>query len=292
MSDRPDPFTDQQQAHLRARAALAGTSARLVQLLTDAHELRDRTALPQWTAGQVGTHLAAVFLAYCSTVPGPRADADAVDWDAVLPTAELAFGPRMASVNARAVALLGEQIGDRPEAFIAERAERFLRTTAELAPDTPVATPWYGPQPALTVAAATGLLLSECLLHGLDIARATRLPWRIDPDHARLVLGQAMPVMMPLALDRARARGVDMAFDLAVRGGPRLRLAVHDGAMTVTRGVPAAPPDCRISADPVAFLLVAFRRSPQWKAIALGRLRAGGRRPWLAPRLPWLVPSP
>ncbi|MFJ4675699.1 MULTISPECIES: maleylpyruvate isomerase N-terminal domain-containing protein [unclassified Kitasatospora] len=275
-------------AHRATRTALAGTVDRLCVLLERTHGLRHRSALPRWSAGQVGAHLAAVFWAYCSAV----SDEEPVDWAEVLPGGEPAFGPRMAAVNARAVALVGERTGERRAGFVAERAELFLRATAPLAPETPVATPWYGPEPALTVAASTGLLLSECLVHGLDIARATGLPWRIEPEHARLVLGQAMPVMMPLALDRERARGVDVVFDLAVRGGPRLFLAVRDGAMTVTTGAAPRTPDCRISADPVAFLLVAFRRSPQWKAVARGLLRAGGRKPWLAPRLTWLVPSP
>ncbi|MFD0381775.1 hypothetical protein ACFQ2B_03120 [Streptomyces stramineus] len=135
----------------------------------------------------------------------------------------------------------------------------------------------------LTLAAATGLVLSESLLHGLDIARGARLPWTIGPEEARLVIGQSMPAMMPLALDPVRARGVRIAFDLAVRGGPRLAVVIGDGVATVTRDAPPRAYDCRISAAPDAFLLVAFRRAPLWKVIARGGIRAGGRKPWLAP---------
>ncbi|MFJ5234733.1 maleylpyruvate isomerase N-terminal domain-containing protein [Kitasatospora sp. NPDC088391] len=315
MPERPAPATgpvaDPADAHRRTRLALADAVDRVVQLLSSAADLRQRSALPAWTAGEVATHLSAVFLAYCSTVPG-QDEMAAVDWPAVLPgpaeeapgaggavavtselrPTEVGFGVWMAEVNARAMTLVGEQVDGRPGAFLTEHGARFLRTTAALDPDTAFPTPWYGPEPRLTVAAATGLLLSECLLHGLDIARAVGLPWPIDPDHARLVLGQAMPTMMPRALDRDLARGVEIAYDLAVRGGPRLQLLISEQKLTVTTGAPPRTPDCRISADPVAFLLVAFHRDPQWKAILRGRLRAGGRRPWLATRLTRLVPAP
>ncbi|MCD9196186.1 hypothetical protein [Streptomyces albireticuli] len=80
--------------------------------------------------------------------------------------------------------------------------------------------------------------------------------------------------------------------NLAVRGGPRLAVVIGDGTATVTRDAPPRSYDCRISAAPAAFLLVAFRRTPLWKVIARGGIRAGGRKPWLAPRLSRLVAGP
>lgn len=62
--------------------------------------------------------------------------------------------------------------------------------------------------------------------------------------------------------------------------------------MTVTRDAPPRAYDCRITVDPTAFLLVSFRRTPIWRTIASGRMRAGGRRPWLATRLGELVATP
>jgi hypothetical protein len=138
---------------------------------------------------------------------------------------------------------------------------------------------------------ATGLL-SESLLHGLDITRRTRLAWSIGPDHARLVLGQVMPTMMPLALDASRARGVSVAYDVAISGGPRLAVVIDGDAATIVRDAPPRAYDCRITAAPLAFLLVAFRRTPVWKPVVRGQMRAGGRRPWLAPRLTRFIASP
>jgi hypothetical protein len=50
--------------------------------------------------------------------------------------------------------------------------------------------------------------------------------------------------------------------------------------------------DCVITADPVAFLLVGFGRVPQFSQLLRGKLRAGGRKPWLATTFGTLLASP
>ncbi|WP_239484496.1 hypothetical protein [Streptomyces sp. CS081A] len=194
-------------------------------------------------------------------------------------------------MNARSVELFGGAERAKTADFVAERGETFLRVTEGLAPDAPVSAPWCGDVP-FTLATVTGLMLSETLVHGLDIARGARLPWPIGDDEASLVVGQSMPTMMAAALDPARARGVSIAFDLVIEGGPRLAVVIDDGTATVTRDAPPRAYDCRIVAAPTTFLLVAFRRTPIWKAVASGRMRAGGRKPWLAMRLGRLIAGP
>ncbi|MFB9364698.1 maleylpyruvate isomerase N-terminal domain-containing protein [Kitasatospora albolonga] len=280
---------DAVREHERTRAALAGAVARLGQLLSSTRDLDAPSGLPSWTVGDTAAHLAAVHLAYSSAVTD-----EPVDWSGILPSGEDGLlAERIAAVNAKAIALFDGEQRSRIGEFISERAAAFLGATAGLDPEDPVATPWYGPERSLTVAAATGLVLSETLLHGLDIARGTGDAWPITQDEASLVLGQAIPTMMPLALDTTRSRGVRRSFDLAFDGGLRLSVVVDDGTMTVTRDdTPTRPHDCRITADPVTFLLVSFKRAPMWKAIALGRMRAGGRKPWLATSLSKLVATP
>ncbi|WP_405851333.1 maleylpyruvate isomerase N-terminal domain-containing protein [Streptomyces sp. NBC_00090] len=274
--------------HEKTRGALAAVIPRLVGLLRDVPDPDAASGVPVWTVGDVGAHLAAVYLAYCSLVSGD----EAVEWDSVLPPGDLPFVERITAMNATSIGLFGGDDRARPGDVVAERGEAFLRATEGLAPDTPVAVPWYGQETTLTLAVVTGLMLSESLVHGLDIARGAGLPWTIGPDEASLVLGQSMPTMMTLALDTARARGVSIAFDLVIKGGPRLAVVVDDGTMTVTRDAAPRAYDCRITAAPTAFLLVSFRRTPVWKAMARGRMRAGGRRPWLATRLGELIATP
>ncbi|WP_267889563.1 maleylpyruvate isomerase N-terminal domain-containing protein [Streptomyces sp. NRRL F-6492] len=245
------------------------------------------SGVPVWSVGDVGTHLAAVYLAYTSLVPPDGT----TERDGVPPSGEGTFAERITAMNARSVTLFDRAERAKTADFVAERGETFLRATEGLPPDTPVSAPWYGEVP-FTLATVTGLMLSETLVHGLDVARGARLPWPIGQDEARLVLGQSMPTMMTAALDPVEARGVSIAFDLAIKGGPRLAVVFGDGTVTVTRDAPPRAYDCRIVADPVTFLLVSFRRTPIWKAVASGRMRAGGRRPWLATRLGRLVAAP
>ncbi|MFE2561642.1 maleylpyruvate isomerase N-terminal domain-containing protein [Streptomyces sp. NPDC059352] len=281
---RFDPVAE----HEKTRGALAAAIPRLVGLLRDIPDPDAASGVPVWTVGDVGAHLAAVYLAYCSLVSGD----EAVEWDGVLPPGDLPFVERITAMNATSIGLFGGDDRARPGDVVAERGEAFLRATEGLAPDTPVTVPWYGQETTLTLAVVTGLMLSESLVHGLDIARGAGLPWTIGPDEASLVLGQSMPTMMTLALDTARARGVSIAFDLVIKGGPRLAVVVDEGTMTVTRDAAPRAYDCRITAAPTAFLLVSFRRTPVWKAMARGRMRAGGRKPWLATRLGELIATP
>ncbi|MGK5728885.1 maleylpyruvate isomerase N-terminal domain-containing protein [Streptomyces sp. URMC 124] len=273
--------------HDRTRAALRAVIPRLAGLLRAAPDVDALSGVPPWTVGDAGAHLCAVYLAYCSAFTGEFAD-----WDSVLPPDDGPFTERITAVNARSIGLLDAEERRHLGDLVTERGERFLHVTRDLAPGTPVRTPWYGQQVVLTLAAATGLMLSESLLHGLDVARGARLPWTVGADEARLVIGQSMPAVMPLALNETKARGVDIAFEVVIKGGPRLAVVVDDGTATVTRDAAPRTYDCRITAEPAAFLLISFRRTPLWRAIARGRIRAGGRRPWLAVRLNELIAGP
>ena len=67
-------------------------------------------------------------------------------------------------------------------------------------------------------------------------------------------------------------------------------MAIADGTATVAAAGERA--DCVITADPVVFLLLGYGRITQWPQIIRGRLRAGGRKPWLAMRFSSLLASP
>ena len=67
-------------------------------------------------------------------------------------------------------------------------------------------------------------------------------------------------------------------------------MAVDHGTAVVTAA--GEKSDCVITADPVAFLLLGYGRISQWSPILRGKLRAGGRKPWMAMKFATLMSSP
>jgi hypothetical protein len=139
-------------------------------------------------------------------------------------------------------------------------------------------------------------LLSESLVHGHDIARTQRVPWRIEPAHAGLaLLGFAFPVLArldPRALvHQEAARGFNASYEIRVRGAGTVFLSLRDGAMSV-QTQPVRSVDCHLSADPATLLLLLFGRVSQWPALLTGRLLAWGPKPWLAPKLRQVLRNP
>ena len=141
----------------------------------------------------------------------------------------------------------------------------------------------------LEPAAMTCLLLGEQLAHGLDIARAGHRPWNIGREDALLVI-PAVLALAPKYLRPSRTKNLNISFELRMRGGPRYRVAIANGTGAVT--VAGEKADCVITADPVTFLLLGLGRVPQLPQLLRGRLRAGGRKPWLAAKFGTLLDSP
>jgi uncharacterized protein (TIGR03083 family) len=148
--------------------------------------------------------------------------------------------------------------------------------------------PWHG---GLTLPPATLLCLAlgEVLVHGHDIATAGRTRWTITPGEARTVLGGIIE-LAPHYVDEDGARGFSARYELRIRGGLQATLTFEDGRLTI--GSPDGAADCRISADPVAFLLVAYGRIAVWGPVLRGQMVAWGRRPWLGLKLPSLLRNP
>ena len=96
--------------------------------------------------------------------------------------------------------------------------------------------------------------------------------------------------LAPQYLRSSRTKNLRISFEIRARGGRRYRMAITNGTAVVTAAGEKA--DCVITADPVAFLLVGFGRVPQFPQLLRGKLRAGGRKPWLATTFGTLLASP
>ncbi len=97
--------------------------------------------------------------------------------------------------------------------------------------------------------------------------------------------------MLPLAVNPATAGEVEATFEVRIRRGSRFLIQVHHGTAQVER-FRSHPVDCRISAEPVAFLLLIYGRISLWRPIIRGKLLAWGRKPWLALKLNSLFYNP
>ena len=230
-----------------------------------------------WTVGDTAAHLADGTGSYVDYLNGSTESwADLSD----LP------GGSLAASNARHLAEVADRdLGSLADAIDARLAEVAVAAGALDADDRVF---WHGLDVPLATFLAAGL--GELLVHGLDLAKVLERPWPIPPGEAAMVAEGLVPLLHLLVAEEA-AKGVRVTYELRLRGGGTATLAFRDGALDARMG-PAPDADCRVSADPVAFLLVAYGRRSQWSAAATGKLLAWGRKPWAAFRLTSLLVPP
>ncbi len=190
-----------------------------------------------------------------------------------------------AEVNARQLIDVPERDVSRLADMVSEAALTYVAaaTAAEESAAIPTANGLV-----LSPSVMTSLLLGEQVIHGLDIARAARRPWEIEPRDALLIV----PGVLSVAPDylRPSAAAARVSFELRIRGANRYRMAVDHGTAVISNADEKS--DCVITADPVAFLLLGFGRTSQWSPIIRGKLRAGGRKPWKAMKFATLISNP
>jgi hypothetical protein len=253
-------------------------------------------AVGQWSLGEVAMHLSQVWIAVpglasqtlspvhemVPNLAGTAGDSLITDMGALAETTIL--GVR--SDPERDPRVLADRIEDRAQAYFSKC----------VGADPHAARPWLVQGATVRQSTLTYHLLNETVMHGGDIAHAAGRRWQIQPTHAAMVLGRFLvPVLQALdpraMLDADQAPGLRATYDIRIRGGDRFYFVFNDGALTV-EAPSARRVDCHISADPVAFLMVAWGRQSQWSAIDKGKLVAWGRKPWLGPRFKGLIRIP
>lgn len=235
-----------------------------------------------WSIAETAAHMVAEFVDYAAFARGEReAQSPPVPAGARQSAArqqEAANTAQLARFRERNLSRLADQVVPAAEDFLTAAAQ--CRDGEQIRTSNGV---------AMTIPTMTSSLLGELVIHGVDIARAARLPWRISRQEALQVIAGVI-AMVPDYLDRERAAGLHVRYELRLRGGPRYRIAIDDGTAEIT--APGPRPDCVIIADPAAFLLVGYGRTSQWSQIARGKLLSGGRKPWLALAFGGLITGP
>lgn len=245
-----------------AAEAYERAGRRLVELLRQVADPAAPTKGLRWTLGELTAHLAARTALFVGYLDGTAK-----------PEGEIAD---IAANNDRQI----RESRDVPFAthveLIAASVSAFAETTKGRIATDPY--PWYSGI-TLDVATGTGIALAEVLVHGFDAARSLGRRWGFPAEDARTIL-RASLILAPRYVDPKTTRTKQVTYRILVRGGPRLRLRIEDGAGTLLG--PDGEADCTIRADPEALLLVSYGRTSRWRAAATGKLLASGRRPWRA----------
>ncbi|MDT5050371.1 MAG: hypothetical protein QOJ56_1012 [Mycobacterium sp.] len=278
------PVDDVRRADPHTRAALADAVARSTRLWRSVADSAAPVPGLTWTVGQTAAHVIGDMRQYTEALTrhlsGDRA--------ALSNIPDGSPAKARAAVNDRHLIDVAERDPRRLADMLEETAATYLAAASAVGTPEGVAI-LTADGLVLEPAVMTCLLLGEQLVHGLDIARAANRPWRIGRDDALLVI-PAVLSLAPKYLRPSRTKDLNISFELRMRGGCRYRVAITDDTGVVT--APGEKADCVITADPVAFLLIGLGRVPQFSQILRGKVRAGGRKPWLAAKFGTLLASP
>ncbi|MFI6180746.1 maleylpyruvate isomerase N-terminal domain-containing protein [Nonomuraea sp. NPDC051191] len=259
------------------RGSLKTTADRFAKLISivDPQAMATR----EWTVAETAAHVTAIASLYTSVVRG----------DVASPFPELAEAILQANVDT--VSALNElafgHFAERDPLVLAERlradVREILSAGAEVDPATPV--PWLG-DARVPVAGVLAHLLNELLLHGWDVARATRTPWSVPARDAGLFFDLFLIGMIRNDYGRlmdtgspAPPRRITVGFHSAHTAPAALVL--DRGRVSVAEA--GARVDAHVGFDPAALNLLLFGRMSRTRAALTGKVAVWGRRPWLLP---------
>lgn len=212
-----------------------------------------------WNIGEVGAHLVTCATRYTDFARGASSSLD---------------GRTIAQVNE---ALLDEYTPRDPH-VVADDLERHSATFLAAITEDDSLMSMGGDGIDRSTAAA--IWLGELRLHELDLCRTVGRRWTMPRDEALFVNYSGL-ALLPRFVNVDAAKGLNASFETRFRGGETATMTFEDGALTVTRG--SAPrADCRMSADPLASLLVGYGRVSHWRVGLTGKIVVWGKKPWLA----------
>ncbi|MGH2719767.1 MAG: maleylpyruvate isomerase family mycothiol-dependent enzyme [Actinomycetota bacterium] len=226
------------------------------------------TKLPRsaWSVAEAASHLVIAGRFFCELAAGANAF--------------YAEGTReaLAEVNASKLQAFTDHDGAHLADALDEVARSFLTAAAGRPGTMAVKTPMGG----MDLDTLRSYVMTHTMIHGYPLARALGRGLQIPDGYVTLAL-PFLVAAMTAVVDGSAVGGLNASYLVHLRGGPSLGITFDHGALRVNE--PAGRVDCHLSADPVAFFLVAMGLQSQWAAIARGKMVAWGTKPWLAFRL-------
>jgi uncharacterized protein (TIGR03083 family) len=250
-------------------AAIEATAPQLSQLLREVKNPQ-ANAIGVWDVGETAAHVAHCYNGFLAMAQGTYGALPGLD--------------EIGDANAAYLVESSERDPDVLADQVELGAKEFVGYMRSVVRDPLVR--WFG-DTQVPRSAMAGVLLGEVLVHGFDIARAEGLPWTIDPSYAAFSIEGSLPVL-PHFVDQEKAADVEARFDLRIRGDGRSFWRFKEGRLTI-EPPSAVRVDCHLSVEPVAFMLVSYKRIAPWGPALGGKLLVWGRKPWLGLRLPTLL---
>ncbi|MGN9910185.1 hypothetical protein ACTMTJ_21785 [Phytohabitans sp. LJ34] len=273
---------------LEARLALRRAADRFTELLSTVPDPSVR-ATKSWTVAQTAAHMASLTWA-CTTIadPGARTSRD----DRLNNQFDKTNVDNVRDFNDL---LLRQYVEERDLGVLTERIQRdvaaVLAVTDGRVPTEAV--DWLGGS-RLPLAGLVAHLSNELHIHGWDIARAARAPWKIPPRDAALFFELFLVGVVRYgygglidSTPRAARRRIAVQFRSKYTSPTTLVLdGTRDGTGNrgrVTAEPPARDDDVLLSFHPPSLNLMLFGRFSRARVALTGRVFVWGPRPWLLP---------
>jgi uncharacterized protein (TIGR03083 family) len=262
------------------RGALRDAGDRFAGLVVAAPE-PSVLATEDWTVAETAAHVAGIAMNYTAMVaqdarPLPIPEVRAYLPDTTVDTIHTGLNRvQLASFTERDPATLAE--------LLRAAVTDILDTTADADPERLVT--WLGGA-RLPVAGVLAHLVNELLIHGWDIARAARVPWRM-PDAQAALFFELFLVEIGrngyghMLDDERPVRRGRIAVEFRSAHTTPVTFVLEDGVATVTDSTQDC--DVHIRFRPAVLNMVLFHRISHAGAALRGSLLVWGRRPWLLP---------
>jgi hypothetical protein len=131
-----------------------------------------------------------------------------------------------------------------------------------------------------------GYCLNHYLLHCSTVAKTFKKQLPITLKNTNVIIPFIKVAMVKL-YDKDAAKNFNASFGLIIKGVESFSLLCAPRSVKVNDTIPSIV-DCSLTMDSLTFFLISGGYMSQWKALLLGKVLIGGKKPWLAIKLPML----